>query len=123
MNRTRPPAERSYAFTNRLRIFDIAHRSLDFFRIRSDKCALEEKTAQGDTARPSSLECVDVRSFVLVQHSLQEKDAHEGSRHETVLLSHELVGTFQARKNLRAIFVGGYSGAAVVFTIHSEPIA
>src|SRR5258706_2617296 len=81
-NRARRPTERSHAFASRLRIFHTTHRSLDFLRKRSAKGALEEIPAQGDTARPSTLERVDVLSFVLVEHSLQDKNAKEGSRHE-----------------------------------------
>src|SRR5260370_39779275 len=122
-NRARRPTERSHAFASRLRIFHTTHRSLDFLRMRTAKGAFEEIPAQGDTVRPSALERVDVLSFVLVEHSLQDKYAQEGSRHAPGFLSHELVRALQARKNVPAIFVSGESSAAIVFGIHCEAIA
>jgi hypothetical protein len=51
VNRTKQPTERSHAFANRLRIFYITDRTLDFLRMRGDKGALEKIPAQGDHAR------------------------------------------------------------------------
>src|SRR5258708_9714648 len=109
VNRTNRPAQGSGAFASRLRISHITHRSLDFLRMRPAKGAFEEIPAQGDTVRPSALERVDVLSFVLVEHSLQDKDAQEGSRHAPVLLSHHLVRALQSRKKFPALFVSGHS--------------